>query len=440
MAERGSDVEVRMHSTADNRSATARRPGWLLRCPTCGHEDGIDGGVEGCVVCKSVGRTSAMLVHYESPTAYTETSGRAVGIWESWGDWLPAAPSERRLTLGEGNTPLLRVDALCERSGIPNLYLKMEAQNPSGAHKDRFHAVTSAVAAATGKRGLIAFSTGNHGLSMSAYAAAHGLRSIVFSNARMPVLIQRAIRFAGGLPLIIDNEIGNDIFATLMASSEWMPAFTLWPMPFSAPLGVEGYKTIAYEIYRDLGHRMADRVYVPTAGGDLLTGIWLGQRDLARAGQERAGGRLVACQPAGAAPLVTAFNAGADEVAFFENAHSLALSIADPITGRMALDAIRATNGDAVAVTDDEIFAAGRLLASYGLFVEPSSAAPVAAVLKEAQHKPELRDETIVCVLTSSALKWLEHYGAATEAVGIRAESVEAGRRAIDAYLNGEGS
>jgi threonine synthase len=429
-----------MERAANKLSATARRAGWMLNCPVCRYEEDIDGGVEGCPICKAAGRTSAMIVHYGTLPSYSDLPKRGVGIWESWGAWLPDAPPEQRLTLGEGNTPLLRVQALCDLTGLSNLYLKMEAQNPSGAHKDRFHSVAGATAAATGKRGMIAFSTGNHGLSMTAYAAAHGLRSIVFSNERMPVLLQRAIRFAGGLPLITDHQTGNAIFETLMASDEWMPAFTLWPMPFSAPLGVEGYKTIAYEIYRDLGERMADRIYIPTAGGDLLAGIWRGQCELARGGQKNISGRLVACQPTGAAPLVTAFDAGADEITYLENAHSFALSIADPITGRMALDAVRATNGDAVAVTDAEIYAAGRLLASYGLFVEPSSAAPVAAVIKQARLKPELHAEKIVCVLTSSALKWLEAYGAASAEIGIQAGSVEAGRRAIDTYVNSGGA
>src|SRR4029078_6232862 len=98
-----------------------------------------------------------------------------------------------RFTVGEHNTPLLRIDALCELTGCPNLYLKMEAQNPSGAHKDRFHAVITAIAAVLGMRCVFAFSTGNHGLSMSSYAAAHGLKSVVIANERMPNLLQRAI-------------------------------------------------------------------------------------------------------------------------------------------------------------------------------------------------------------------------------------------------------
>jgi threonine synthase len=419
---------------------TAIRNGWSLACPACGNIGPIDGGLDGCPACRAAGRTNAMLVDYPEWAPYPGGERRGVGIWASWGDWLPAVPIQHQLTLGEGNTPLLRVDALCELTGCPNLYLKMEAQNPSGAHKDRFHAVITAIAAALGMRGVVAFSTGNHGLSMSSYAAAHGLESVVIANERMPNLLQRAIRFANGLPLLAAPGVGDEIIATLLKTGDWLPALTLWPMPLSDPFGVEGYKTIAYEIYRDLGERMADRIFIPTAGGDLLTGIWLGMRDLARAGLAQTGGRLVACQPAGAAPLVTAFSQNLDKVPFLPDAHSIALSIGDPISGRMALDAVRATDGDAIAVTDDEILAAGRLLATYGLFVEPSSAAPVAAVRKLAAARPEIRAETIVCVLTSSALKWLDDYGAASSRTGVPARSADEGLSAIDAHLKNHAS
>jgi threonine synthase len=414
---------------------TAINNGWSLACPACGAVAPIDGGLDGCPVCRAAGRTNAMLVNYPEWAPYPGGARRGVGIWANWGDWLPAVPPEHRLTLGEGNTPLLRVDALCELTGCPNLYLKMEAQNPSGAHKDRFHAVITAIAAALGMRGVVAFSTGNHGLSMSSYAAAHGLESVVIANERMPDLLQRAIRFANGLPLLAAPGVGDEIIAALLKTGDWLPALTLWPMPLSDPFGVEGYKTIAYEIYRDLDAHMADRVFIPTAGGDLLTGIWLGMRDLARAGLSHTSGRLVACQPTGAAPLVTAFAQNLAEVPFLPDAHSIALSIGDPISGRMALDAVRATDGDAIAVSDAEILDAGRFLATCGLFVEPSSAAPVAAVRKLAAARPDIRNETMVCVLTSSALKWLDDYGAASSRTGVPARSADEGLSAIDAHL-----
>ncbi len=424
-----------MARTALHDDPARPRAGWSLRCPACGFAAAIDAGTAGCPRCQTAGRPSALLVDYPAVAPPPGAQTQPAGIWANWGDWLPAVPPAHRLTLGEGNTPLLRIEALCELTGCPHLYLKMEAQNPSGAHKDRFHAVTAAVAGSLGMRGVVAFSTGNHGLAMTAYAAAHRLHSVVIANARMPELLQRAIRFAGGLPLLTASSAGQEIVDTLIRTGEWMPAVTLWPMPRSNPFGVEGYKTIAYEIYRDLGDRMADRIVIPTAGGDLLTGIWLGQRDLARAGCSRTTGKLVACQPAGAAPLVSAFARGLEEIPFLAGADSVALSIGDPITGRMALDAVRATDGDAIAVTDEEILDAGRLLATFGLFVEPASAAPVAALRKMASQSPEIRRETIVCVLTSSALKWLDDYGQASTPSGVVAPSLETALRAIDTHL-----
>ena len=167
------------------------RSGWSIVCPACGHKEAeIDGGLHGCPACREQGRTSAMLVDYDPLPPYPGSDHKAVGIWAHWGNWLPSVSTKHQLTLGEGNTPLLRVDALCELTGCSNLYLKMEAQNPSGAHKDRFHTVTTAVAAALGMRGVVAFSTGNHGLAMAAYAAAHRLDSVVSANERMPELLQ----------------------------------------------------------------------------------------------------------------------------------------------------------------------------------------------------------------------------------------------------------
>jgi threonine synthase len=408
------------------------RSGWRLRCPACGSTYSIGVYPDGCPACRSSGGTEALSVDYEHPAAYRPAESHGVGIWSNWGQFLPAVPTSMQLTLGEGNTPLLQVEALSKLTGCRDLYLKMEAQNPSGAHKDRFHAVNVAMAAALGMQGVVARSTGNHGLSMAAYCAAHGLRSVVVANERMPLLLQRAIRFAGGLPLLSPPDVADEIVRALVDTGDWLQATTAWPMPTANPYGIEGYKTIAYEIYRDLGARWPDRLLIPTAGGDLLTGIWRGQHDLRRAGCEMTGGRLIACQPAGAAPLVAALAQGLDEVPQLEHAHSIALSIGDPITGRNALDAVRASRGSAVAVTDEEILDAGRLLAKAGLFVEPSSAAPVAVLRKLVAEQPGIRDETIVCVLTSSALKWLDDYGDATISAGVETTSLDRALAAVD--------
>jgi threonine synthase len=348
---------------------------------------------------------------------------------------LPAVPPAHRLTLGEGNTPLLRIEALNDLVGCRQLYFKMESQNPTGAFKDRFHAVSTAVAATLGFRGVVAPSTGNHGLALAAYAAAHGLQAVVVGDEAMPSLLQRAIRFAGGLPLLAPPAVASDLVHALVESGEWLPATMVWPITMTPnPYGAEGYKTIAYEIARDLGGRMPDRILIPTAGGDLLTGVWRGQQELLRANLVAAGSKLVACQPAGAAPLVAALEQGLSTVPYLAETDTIALSIGDPCTGQLALEAVRETGGEAVAVTDAEILAAGRLLMQAGLFVEPSSAAPLAALRKLIATRPELAAETIVCIVTSSALKWLDSYGAA--AMGEAVVSAAAGLRAVAAHID----
>src|SRR6478609_3122191 len=282
------------------------RSGWRLRCRACGSIYPIGVYPDGCPSCRSNGKTEALRVDYGDPGTYRPAASHAVGIWRNWGSFLPAVPQSLQVSLGEGNTPLLDVEAVSELTGCRNVFLKMEAQNPSGAHKDRFHAVNVAMAAALGKKGLVARSTGNHGLSMTAYCAAYGLQSVVVANERMPRLLQRAIRFAGGLPLLSPSDVADEIVRALVDTGDWLQATTAWPMPTANPYGIEGYKTIAYEIFRDLGDRWPDRLLIPTAGGDLLTGIWRGQHDLQRAGCDAVGGRYIACQPAGAAPLVAA--------------------------------------------------------------------------------------------------------------------------------------
>src|SRR6476469_8824409 len=114
---------------------------------------------------------------------------------------------------------------------------------------------------------------------MTAYCAEQGLQSVVVANEQMPLLLQRAIRCAGGLPLLSPPDVADEIVRALVDTGDWLQATTAWPMPTANPYGIEGYKTIAFEIYRDLGDRWPDRLLIPTAGGDLLPGLWFGHRD-----------------------------------------------------------------------------------------------------------------------------------------------------------------
>lgn len=409
-------------------------PGWSLACPTCGFAAAPALYPRGCPACHERGATSALVITYDQPGTLPPAERTGEGIWKATG-LLPALAPRFQRTLGEGDTPLVRVPVLSELSGCERFYLKMETQNPTAAHKDRLHAVAVAVGKAFGFDRVVSSSTGNHGFSMASYAAAHGMRAVVVANERMPVLLQRAIRFAGGLPLLAPPHLGEEIMSALVECDGWYPASTSWPMPVANPYGVEGYKTIGYEVYRQLGGRMPDVVFFPSAGGDGLVGLWRAIADLRRLGLPNVETRVCACQPAGTAPIVAALEQGLAEVPYLANAYSRALSIGDPTGGWLALRAVRETDGFGVAIADGAILDTGRLLARHGLLVEPSSAASVAGALQALRDRPELREQTIVCVVTSSGLKWLDHYEEGTPlAGGLPVDTVERARAAVDAF------
>jgi threonine synthase len=411
-------------------------PGWSLACPVCDFTAAPGLYPRGCPACLERGEIGALVITYDQPGTLPSAERTGEGIWKAAG-FLPAVAPEFRRTLGEGDTPLVRLPELSELSGCARFYLKMETQNPTAAHKDRLHAVAVAVGKALGFEGVVSSSTGNHGFSMASYAATHGMRAVVVANERMPVLLQRAIRFAGGLPLLAPPRLGDEIMTALVECDGWYPASTSWPMPMANPYGVEGYKTIGYELYQQLGGRMPDLVFFPSAGGDGLVGLWRAIADLRRMGLPNAGARICPCQPAGAAPIIAALERGLEEVPYLPDAYSRALSIGDPTGGSHALRAVRETDGFGVAISDEAILDTGRLLARHGLLVEPSSAASVAGALRALRDRPELREQTIVCVITSSGLKWLDHYDNAPLDGGLSVETVDQARETVDAYVAG---
>jgi len=412
-------------------------PGWSLTCPACGSIFAPGNYPRGCPACRERGVTQALVVAYDNPGALPPLERTGEGIWK-YAAFLPALAEEHRRTLGEGDTPLLHMPLLSEITGCEHLYLKMETQNPTAAHKDRFHAVAVAVGKALGYDRVVSASTGNHGLSMTAYANAHGMKAVVIANQRMPTLLQRAIRLMGGLPLLAPPHLSDALEQELIEGEGWYPSTGSWPMPLGNHFGIEGYKTIGIEIYQQLGSRMPDLVFLPVAGGDGVVGMWRAIQALRRLGLPQTEARLVACQPAGAAPLVSALEQGLDHVPFLADAYSIALSIGDPITGALALPAIRETGGFGIRVTDEAILETGRLLMRAGLLVEPSSAASVAGALQILRERPELREQTLVCVVTSSGLKWLDDYADdGPLPAGVRVETVDEARRAVEAYVEG---
>jgi threonine synthase len=323
------------------------------------------------------------------------TCGGTLETTYTGGAHLPIAPCERT-DLGLRATPLV-----AERTGAAT-FLKLESANPTGSHKDRFHAVTSALARLGGALGVVTASTGNHGVSCAAHAARDGLPCIVFATGRLPSALRFQIEAYGAEIVRVDDGERRERIRALVDEG-WLPATSSDPELSGAgnPYGLDGYAAIADEIIDQLGHAPAI-VCVPVASGDLLAGVARGFRRHAGPGRRTL---VVACQPEAASPLAASLLAG-HSVELAEHA-SLARSTSDASTGRLALAAVL---DDCALVTLEEgrIVEATRRLAREGFYVETSSALALAGIEEARARGLAGADATAVAILTATGRGWSE--------------------------------
>ena len=364
-----------------------------LRCFTCRAEFPNGLYPAGCPRCGE-----ALEVVYQYPGWLTEASGR--GVWR-FAPMLPVEDERFRVSLGEGNTPLLGLPAVSEAAGLPRLFFKNETVNPTWSFKDRFHAVSLGVARSLGYRKVVASTTGNHGVSAAAYAAAAGMKCVVFCHPETSPLQQRMIALYGAVPVVLERR--QAMLEAIVRDYGYWASTTMAPLPVASAYGVEGYKTIAYEIWEQLG-RVPEHVVCPIAAGDALYGPWKGFCELRQMGLTTRVPAMHGAQAAGCNPYVESFRERRDQVAVKTAPASIALSIRDETGGWPALQAIYDSGGSALEASEDEILSAVRLLAHSGILVEPASATALACARK-AVFRP---DETVIVLLTGSGAKWPE--------------------------------
>ena len=305
--------------------------------------------------------------------------------------------AEHAVSLGEGWTPLVPG----EWGGSP-VRFKLEFMMPTGSFKDRGMTVMVSYLRSRGVDRVLEDSSGNAGASLSAYAAASGLscRILVPGTASYPKIAQIA---AYGADVVTIEGSRQDVAdAALRQSAEIFYASHNWQ-----PFFVEGVKTLAYELWEQLGFRPPDNVVVPLGYGSNVLGCDRGFDELARSGEIGARPRLFGVQAANCAPYHAAFRAGVEHLVPTAVAPTLAEGIASAKPTRVAevLRAVRESGGAVVAVDEAEIVEALRALARRGLYVEPTSAA-AAAGLTRLQASGTIRPEqTTVLVLTGSGLK-----------------------------------
>lgn len=377
-----------------------------LKCLQCGAAYPEQTLFEGCPSCRTRGKPANVTVVYESGGATTfedSLSATAPGIWR-YRAFLGSKDGE--VSLGEGLTPLLECPRLSESLGLPRFYAKDEAQNPTGSYKDRLSAASVTRALVESAAGVAISSTGNHGASTAAYAARAGLRCLIFTVANAPETMKLQMQALGAM--VVATVDPRDRWVLLRHCVEnlgWYSTGNFSNPPIgSSPYGIEGYKTIAYEICESLAWDPPGIIVVPVAYGDGLSGIFKGFRELAALGLISRVPRMVAVESGGS--LSKAIREGLDYPPMVQIGPSVALSIHTPISTFQALKAIRDSGGTAVLVQDREILEAQEALRKLeGMFVEPASAAVVAGLRRLVAEGIVRLDEIAVGVLTSTGLK-----------------------------------
>jgi threonine synthase len=302
------------------------------------------------------------------------------------------------LTLGEGFTPLVAAPRLGARIGIPRLHLKLEGLNPTGSFKDRGMVVAVSKALEAGARSLICASTGNTAASAAAYGAAAGLEVVVVLP-RGAIAIGKLLQalVAGARVVAVD---GN--FDAALAIVRELAADATHPVNLVNsvnPHRIAGQMTAAFEVCDDLG-RPPDVLAIPVGNAGNITAYWAGFGAYAAAGITASRPRMLGFQAAGAAPIVRGHAIESPETV------ATAIRIGNPASWAGAVAARDESGGAIEAVTDDEILAAYRSLATTeGVFCEPSSAASVAGVTALAAAGAIDPDALVVCVLTGAGLK-----------------------------------
>jgi len=317
---------------------------------------------------------------------------------EQYRAFLPITDATPELTLGEGFTPLVAAPRLGERIGVPGLHLKLEGLNPTGSFKDRGMVVAVSKALEAGSRSIICASTGNTSASAAAYGASAGIEVVVVLP-RGAIAIGKLLQalIAGARVVAVDGNF-DDAFRVVreLAADESHPVTLVNSVN---PHRIAGQTTAAFEVCDDLG-RAPDILAIPVGNAGNITAYWAGFTAYEAAGITESRPRMLGFQAAGAAPIVLGAPVDRPETV------ATAIRIGNPASWAGAVAARDESGGRIESVTDDEILAAYRELATTeGVFCEPSSAASVAGVTKLARAGELERDSLVVCVLTGNGLK-----------------------------------
>ncbi|HEY5075642.1 MAG TPA: threonine synthase [Pyrinomonadaceae bacterium] len=364
-------------------------------------------------LCTECGKP--LLVRYDLKSAATSLTKeslkeRGPDLWR-YREVLPVDQAENIVTLGEGFTPLVRASRLGTRLGLSHLYIKDEGQNPTQSFKARGMTAAVSMAKELGVKKLAVPSAGNAAGALAAYAARAGMEAHIFMPSDTPRANVIECEQTGAQVTLMDGLI-TDCGAEVGRRKEaegWFDVSTL-----KEPYRIEGKKTMGYELAEQFDWELPDVIMYPTGGGTGLIGMWKAFDEMEQMGwigSKRP--RMVTVQAAGCAPIVRAFESGKRFADEFPNAQTTASGLRVPkaIGDFLILDALRASGGTAIAVTDAELIAATKEIgAAEGIFCAPEGAACLPALRKMLDDESVKSDERVVLFNTGSGVKYLESF------------------------------
>ncbi len=318
------------------------------------------------------------------------------GVLIRYRDFLPVTPATPLITLGEGDTPLVRSVALDKELGCGELYFKLEGCNPTGSFKDRGMVVAIAKAVESGSRSVICASTGNTSASAAAYGARFGLTVVVIVPKGKIALGKLAQAIAYGAKIIAIQGNFDEALQIVRSLVEKHPVTLVNSLN---PYRIEGQKTAAFEIVDDLGDA-PDYLFIPVGNAGNITAYWKGFAEYKQADKASRTPKMMGFQAEGAAPIVKG------KAVRRPKTIATAIRIGNPASWQGAVAARDQSGGVINCVSDDEILAAYKILArKEGVFGEPASAASVAGLIKMVKQGLKLSDKKVVCIITGTGLK-----------------------------------
>ncbi len=364
-------------------------------------------------LCTQCGKP--LLVRYDLKRAAASLTKESLAdrepdLWR-YREVLPVEHDENIVNLGEGFTPLVHASRLGAQLGLSQLYIKDEGQNPTQSFKARGMAAAVSMAKELGATKLAVPSAGNAAGALAAYAARAGLEAFIFMPNDTPRANVIECEQTGAQVTLMDGLI-TDCGAEVARRKEaegWFDVSTL-----KEPYRIEGKKTMGYELAEQFDWKLPDVIIYPTGGGTGLIGMWKAfdeMEEMGWIGSKRP--RMVTVQAAGCAPIVRAFEEGKRFADEFPNAQTTASGLRVPraIGDFLILDALRASGGTAIAVTDKELIDATKVIgAAEGIFCAPEGAACLPALQKLMAEASVKADERVVLFNTGSGVKYVESF------------------------------